>query len=62
VPMFDLTKYKGEDQDQMSKNLKRVGAGDDLNYEARVQVLQQTLAEVLTALEKAGVKTTLPSR
>ena len=43
----------------MPKNLKRVGAADDLALEARVQILQQQLAELLTVLEKAGIKTAL---
>jgi hypothetical protein len=59
MPMFDITKFKPEDQERMQKNLKRVGAGDDLPYEARVKVLQETVAELLSALEKAGVKTGL---
>jgi hypothetical protein len=59
MPMFDLTKFKPEDQERMKKNLTRVGAAQDLSYEARVTVLQETVAELLSALEKAGVKTTL---
>jgi hypothetical protein len=59
MPVFDLNKYSREDQDRMQKNLKRVGAADDLKYEARVIALQQTVAELLSALEKAGVKTEL---
>jgi hypothetical protein len=39
------------------ENLKRVGADSDLKVEARVQALQQAVAELLTALEKAGIKT-----
>jgi hypothetical protein len=41
----------------LRKHLKAVGAGNDLQIETRVQVLQQKLAELLTALEKAGIKT-----
>lgn len=59
MPGFDLTKYKSEDQDRIRKSLKRVGAADDLKYEARVTILQQTSAELLSALEKAGIKTSL---
>ena len=52
---FDL---KGrENEARMKTNLKRVGAGNDLPIDNRVQALQQTVAELLTALEKAGVKT-----
>lgn len=43
----------------MKENLKKVGAGDDLPVERRVQILQQRVAELLTALQKAGIKTEL---
>ena len=46
----------------MPKNLRRVGAANDLPLENRVQVLQQQLAELITALEKAGIKTGLGNR
>ena len=59
MPIFDITKFKPEDQERLKVNLKRVGAGNDLTYEARVKVLQETVAELLSALEKAGVKTSL---
>jgi hypothetical protein len=42
---------------RMDANLKSLGVGDDLTVERRVQVLQQKLAELLTALQKAGIKT-----
>jgi hypothetical protein len=52
---FDM---KGrENEAKMRDNLKRVGAGSDLPIENRVQALQQTVAELLTALQKAGIKT-----
>jgi hypothetical protein len=52
---FDL---KGrENEGRMRVNLKRVGAGSDLPIENRVQALQQTVAELLTALQKANIKT-----
>ena len=41
----------------MKKNLKAVGAGDDFGMEKRVEVIQQKFAELLTALQKAGIKT-----
>lgn len=41
----------------MKDNLKKVGAADDLSVERRVQILQQKVAELLTALQKAGIKT-----
>lgn len=41
----------------MKENLKKVGAADDLSLERRVQILQQRVAELLTALQKAGIKT-----
>lgn len=53
---FDL-KGTQEEKAMMKDNLKRVGAGDDLPYESRVHALQKTVAELLTALQKAGVKT-----
>jgi hypothetical protein len=59
MPLFDLTKFSNEDRERMREGLKRVGAADDLSYEARVQALQRTVAELLAALEKADVKTTL---
>jgi hypothetical protein len=43
----------------MKGNLKRVGAADDLPVERRVQILQQKMAEFLTTLQKAGIKTEL---
>ena len=43
----------------MPKNLKRVGAANDLQIDARVNILQQQVAELITALEKAGIKTKL---
>jgi hypothetical protein len=43
----------------MKKNLKAVGAADDLPIETRVGILQQQLAELLTALQKAEIKTRL---
>jgi hypothetical protein len=41
----------------MKENLKKVGVGSDLSDEWRVRILQQRLAELLTALQKAGIKT-----
>ena len=41
----------------MRKNLKAVGAMDDLKIEKRVEILQQKFAESLTALQNAGIKT-----
>jgi hypothetical protein len=43
----------------MPKNLKVVGAANDLSVEQRVQILQQKLAELLTVLQEAGIKTDL---
>ena len=56
MPQFTLP-LDQKDAEIMRKNLIRVGAGNDLTYEARVQALQQAVAELLTALEKAGHKT-----
>jgi hypothetical protein len=41
----------------MEANLRKLGVGGDLPVERRVQILQQRLAEMLTALQKAGIKT-----
>jgi hypothetical protein len=41
----------------LRKNLEALGVGRDLPVERRVQLLQQKLAELLTALRKAGIKT-----
>lgn len=41
----------------MRENLQKVGALRDLTVERRVQILQQTVAELLTALQNAGIKT-----
>lgn len=49
---FDL-----KNEPLMENNLKKVGVGCDLPVERRVQMLQQKLAELLTALQKAGIKT-----
>jgi hypothetical protein len=46
---------KGEPR--MVANLKKLGVGDDLPVEQRVQILQQKLAELMTALQKAGIET-----
>jgi hypothetical protein len=54
---IDFSKYDASDHDGMRQNLRRVGAMNDAPIEARVQALQQTVAELLTALEKAGIKT-----
>jgi len=43
----------------MPKNLRAVGAGDDLPIDKRVHTLQQKVAELLSALQKAGIKTEL---
>ena len=51
--------FDDKNEPDMPKNLKKVGAADDLNMEQRVQVLQQQLAELLTALQKAGIRTDL---
>ena len=59
MPLFDISKFKPEDQERLKRNLKRVGAADDLQSEARVKVLQETVAELLSALDKAGIKTSL---
>jgi hypothetical protein len=37
--------------------LKKLGVGSDLSIEHRVQILQQKFAELLAALQKAGVNT-----
>ncbi len=52
MPVFDDRK-----EPLMRDNLKALGALDDLSYEKRVEVMQQRLAELLTALQKAGIKT-----
>lgn len=49
---FDL-----KNEPLMKENLKKVGAGEDLSVERRVQILQQRVAELLTTLQKAGIKT-----
>jgi hypothetical protein len=54
--------FEDKGDPNMRKNLQRVGAANDLSIEARVQVLQQQLAELITALEKAGIKTGLGNR
>jgi hypothetical protein len=41
----------------IAKNLRALGVGSDLSTERRVQILQQKFAELLTALQKAGIKT-----
>lgn len=41
----------------LRKNLDAVGVGRNLLVERRVQLLQQKVAELLTALQKAGIKT-----
>lgn len=58
MPQFTLPRNE-KDAELMKKNLARVGAASDLPYEARVQALQQVVAELLTALQKAGHKTDL---
>jgi hypothetical protein len=54
--------FEDKGDPNLRKNLSRVGAANDLPIEARVQVVQQQLAELLTALEKAGIKTGLGNR
>jgi hypothetical protein len=49
--------FDAKNEPLMRENLKRVGAADDLSVEHRVQILQQKMAELLTALQKAGIKT-----
>ncbi len=49
--------FDDKNDPEMKENLKRVGAGSDLTLETRVQALQQVVAELLTALQKAGIKT-----
>ncbi len=44
---------------RMGDNLKKVGVTGDLSVERRVQILQQKVAELLTALQNAGIKTEL---
>jgi hypothetical protein len=41
----------------VAENLKKLGVGSDLPIERRVQILQQKFAELLAALQKAGVNT-----
>ena len=53
---FEL-KGAPEDIARTEENLKKVGVGYDLPLERRVQALQRTVAELLTALQKAGIKT-----
>ena len=43
----------------MAENLRKLGVGADLSLERRVKILQQKLAELLTALQKAGVQTAI---
>ena len=49
--------FDAKNEPLMKDNLKKVGAADDLSVERRVQILQQKVAELLTALQKAGIKT-----
>jgi hypothetical protein len=51
--------FEDKGDPNMPKNLKAVGAADDLPLERRVQILQQKLAELLTVLQEAGIKTEL---
>jgi len=41
------------------KNLKAIGAANDLTMETRVNILQQKFAELFTALQEAGIKSEL---
>jgi hypothetical protein len=52
-----MPEFEDKGEPLMRKNLKAVGAMDDLSYQQRVVIMQQRLAELLTALEKAGIKT-----
>ena len=56
-----MTVFEFDDKGEplMADNLRKVGVGADLPLERRVQVLQQKLAELLTALQKAGIKTAI---
>lgn len=51
------SRFNLKNEPLMKNNLNRVGAGDDLSVEHHVRVLHQELAELLTALQKAGIKT-----
>jgi len=51
--------FEDKGNPNMPKNLKAVGAANDLPIEKRVQILQQKLAELLTVLQEAGIKTDL---
>lgn len=54
-----MSVFKFEDRNEplMRENLKKIGAMDNLSVERRVQMLQQKVAELLTASQKAGIKT-----
>jgi hypothetical protein len=49
--------FEDKNEPLMRENLKKVGAMEDLSVERRVKMLQQKVAELLTALQKAGIKT-----
>ncbi len=42
--------FDDKNEPGLRENLKKVGVGHDLSVERRVQILQQKLAELLTAL------------
>ncbi len=42
---------------ELRKNLQALGVGNDFSTERRVQILTQKLAELLAALQKAGIRT-----
>ena len=52
-----MPEFEDKGEPLMRENLKALGAMDDLPYEKRVVVMQQRLAQLLTALQKAGINT-----
>ncbi len=54
MSVFD---FDTKNEPLMEQNLKKVGVGGDLSVDRRVQILQQKMAELLTALQQAGIKT-----
>jgi hypothetical protein len=52
-----VMEFDDKSNPELAKNLRVLGVGNDFTVERRVQLLQQKLAELITALQKAGIKT-----
>jgi hypothetical protein len=52
-----VMEFDDKGKPEVAKHLRALGVGSNLSVEKRVEIMQQRIAELIAALQKAGIKT-----